>query len=355
MQGKNNKFNNPFFSPSTVAKNILPYYNLPNCKIKMIKYKNTDKERVVYKVISEDTSYCLKKIYYSKDELLFIYSVLEWLYKRNINVPKLIPTINNGRFVQYNKMIFILTPWINGIKCDFDNVEHVLTSSIELAKMHKRSKNFVPPKKSVIRKALRDYYILTLKHFEDLLQISGFASTQTDIFSKKFLSCFNYNLELAEISLNLSSTIKNSDLSVSLCHGDFVNKNIIFTPDNNLYMIDFDKCCIDYIAHDISYFLRRLLKRENTKWNIDLGLAFLKRYNYVNPLSTSDLKYIISYLAFPQKYYKTSKDYYKKKLNKNDAIKLLSKLNRNSIIQLEFINTLIETLNKANWNLNLIK
>jgi len=351
MKDRNNKLTDSIFSISNIKNNILPYYNLQDSKLTMIKYKCTDKHRVVYKVDYESKCYCLKKVYYPKGELLFVYSALEWLSKHNLNVPKLLPTIHNGRFVEYRDMLFILTPWIDGTKCDFDNIEHVISSSIELANMHKSSKNFIPIKGSSKKSALNDYYISTLKHFEELLKISGVASNHNDIFSKKFLSSFNYNLELAEISLNTITTISKNDLSISLCHGDYVNKNLIFSLDNKIYLIDFDKCSIDYCAHDISYYLRRLLKREKTKWNFDLTLSFLKKYNSISPLNTSDLKYIVSYLSFPQKYYKISKDYYNGNIKKEDALKLISSTNRNSIYQLDFIHLLVNRLKELDWKL----
>lgn len=353
MKGKNIKIDNPLFFIENISCNILPHYNLQGSKVELIKYKNTDKERAVYKIINGNNSYCLKKIYFPQNELLFIYSVLEWLNKHNINAPKLIPTIDNGRFVEYNNMIFILSRWISGTSCDFNNLKHILISSTELAKMHKCSTNFIPIENSTVKSAIKNNYIVTLKRFENLLQLSGIASVEKDIFSKKFLSCFKVYLELAEISLEIISDTNQTDLSKSICHGDYVNKNIIFTDEDKLYIIDFDKCCFDFIAHDIAYFLRRLLKRDKTKWNIDLALSFLRKYNSIYPLNQNDLKYIVSYLAFPQKYYKLSKDYYNKKVNKKDSIKLISKLSRNSINQLDFIHLITEIMNKINWNLNL--
>lgn len=352
MKGKNNKLADPLLKVNNIIKNILPYYNLQDSKITMIKYKDTDKQRVVYKIDSEDKSYCLKKIYYPKNELLFVYSALEWLDKHHLNIPKLLPTIQNGRFVDYRDMLFILTPWINGEKCDFDNIEHVIFSSMELAKLHKSTKNFIPIKGSLNKTALNDYYISILKHFEELLKISGIASNHRDIFSKKFLSSFTFNLELAEISLKISSNIEKDSLSISLCHGDYVNKNLIFSLDNKLYLIDFDKCTTDYSSHDIGYFLRRLLKRENTKWNFDLALTFLVKYNSINHLTPSDLKYILAYLAFPQKYYKLSKDYYNNKLDKSDALKIINKVNRNSLCHLDFIHLIVDKMNEIDWNID---
>ena len=71
------------------------------------------------------------------------------------------------------------------------------------------------------------------------------------------------------------------------------------------------KCKFDFSAKDISYFLRRLLKRESTNWQIKLTTDILDMYMTENELTESDLKFIIAYIAFPQKFWKISRDYYK--------------------------------------------
>lgn len=348
--------NNSLFSIDSIIQNILPYYNLKDPKVTIIKFKDTDKQRAVYKIDSENKSYCFKKVYYSTEDLLFIYSALEWLHRNGLNIPTLIPTISGGRFVLYKKMLFILTPWINGIRCDFDNKNHIISAAIELGKIHKNSFNFMPIIGSSNRESLGRFYISILKHFEQLLQTSSYAFITKDKFSKEFLSTFDKNLKLAEISLKISSTINNDNLSISLCHGDYVGKNLIIDNDEKLHIIDFDKCKKDYCAHDVSYFLRRYLKRDHTKWNIDYALCFLKYYNSINPLTTSDLKYILSYLSFPQKYWKVSKDYYKDKNRFDTKIyqSILIKSNKHINEQYLLINKLINIFEKNNWNINLI-
>ncbi|MBS2905149.1 hypothetical protein KFV96_28960, partial [Klebsiella pneumoniae] len=96
-----------------------------NAQISIIKFKDTEKQRAVYRVDYNNNSYCLKKVYYELDDLLYVYSAIEWLYRNKIRVPKLLPTIDNNRFAQFNDMLFILTPWIEGEKCSFDNMNHI--------------------------------------------------------------------------------------------------------------------------------------------------------------------------------------------------------------------------------------
>lgn len=340
------KISDSYLNEEYIKSNILPSYNLKNCEVLIVKSKNSDKPRIVYKIVSQENIYCLKKVYYSKEDLLYMYSATEWLYRNNINVPKLLPTATNKRFVCKNNMLFILTPWIDGDKCNFDNINHVNSSIINLASIHKVSENFHPISGSTFKIGFDNFYISIKKHYEDLLLSSNNANNYRDKFSKHFLSCFDENLRLAKISLYFSSKINFDNLSRSLCHGDYVNKNIIFTNLGNIWTIDFDKCKNDFCAKDLSYFMRRILKRDNTKWDLPLAESIIKNYISIKELNLSDIYYIISYLSFPQKYWKISRDYYKNvsKCNKNSFKTLLDDAIHKTEEQYEFILNFIDSL-----------
>lgn len=332
--------NYDLFLEDNIKKLILPYYNLQNSSVTQIKFKDTEKQRAVYKIESPKGTFCLKKVYFNAKELLFVYSAIEWLYRNNINVPRLLPTVSGSRFVEINNMLFILTPWIDGEKCNYDNINNIIDSATNLARMHTSTKKFIPIEGSSKRYGLENIHTSTQKHFEQLLTSSNMAFIYKDKFSKTFLQNFDTNIYLAKLSLQVSSSINMNNLKVSLCHGDYVNKNIIFEKNNKLWVIDFDKCKIDYCVHDISYFLRRLLKRDNTKWDLEIAINSLNLYHNIHPLSLDEYKYILVYLAFPQKYWKLSRDYYNniKKCNKNSFCKLLDKAVSKNDYQKEFIN-----------------
>lgn len=337
---------NSSLSPDIIKKYVLPKFNLKDANISIIKFKDTEKQRAVYRIDYKDESFCLKKVYYELEDLLYVYSAIEWLYRNNIRVPKLLPTVDNNRFAQFDNMLFILTPWIDGEKCSFDNMNHIEISIKKLAQIHSISRNFKPILGSSLKEGFDDYYISTLKHFQDLLKSSNDSFKYKDKFSKKFISDFDLNFRLAKISVDISNKIDKNHLSRSLCHGDYVNKNIIIPEDNNPWIIDFDKCKMDYCAKDLSYFLRRLLKRENTKWNLDLSLKVLETYKKIAPLTNADIYYIVSYICFPQKYWKISRDYFKNihKCNKNSFLTLLNSATSKTDYQYNFAVNIIDAL-----------
>lgn len=326
-------------SESNVKKNVLPYYGLENADITQVKFKDTEKQRAVYKVDYNNQSYCLKKVYFKVPDLLFVYSAIEWFYRSGINVPRILPTLSNGRFVEYNDMLFILTPWIEGVKCSYDNMDHIVESSRNLANMHICSENFYPITGSSHKNNIDNILVSLQKHFQQLLNSSNLAFKYKDRFSKVFLQNFDVNITMAQIALNVSSTINMDNLKRSLCHMDYVNKNIIFDGHNNLWVIDFDKCKIDYCIHDIAYYLRRLLRRDNTRWNMEIALKSLNAYEEVRTITIDEYKYLIAYLAFPQKFWKISRDYYNniKKCNKQSFITLINKTIEKNDSQLQFI------------------
>ena len=336
-------FNNiNLLSEENVKKYILPQYNLTNADITQIKFKDTDKQRAVYKVQYFDECYCLKKVYYSVKDLLFVYSAIEWLYRNNIHVPRILKTATNSRFVNYNNMLFILPPWVNGTKCDYDNIDHILACSTNLASMHKVSINFKPICGSSLKEDYSTLSTSIYKHYESLLNFSNLAYKYNDAFSKLYLEHFDSSSKLARYSANIAYDINLNNLTKSLCHLDYVNKNIIFDTNNEIWVIDFDKCRNDYCAHDISYCLRRLLKRDNTKWDLELAISFLELYDKILPLSLDDYKYILVYLAFPQRYWKIARDYYGNinKCNKKAFFNLLNNSTNKNEYQLDFIEKL---------------
>lgn len=331
-----------------IKTKILSQYNMQKSNITNIKFKDTEKQRAVYKIDFNGNSYCLKKVYYDEENLLFVYSAMEWCYRNDIDVPKLLPNIHGNRFVNYKGMLFILTPWLSGIRCDFDNIDHVLLSSQTLGKLHKTSKNFYPIEGSFNRSGYESYYNSISKHFNQILTNANNANVHNDRFSNLFLNSLDSNLELAKISLEISSSINEKNLTRSLCHGDFVNKNILINPNNTISIIDFDKCQEDFSARDISYFLRRLLKREGTNWQMTLTINVLDNYLTENELTRDDFKYILCYVCFPQKYWKLSRDYYRniRRCNKNSFANLLDKNLIKSSNQLDFTYSLIKSFNR---------
>lgn len=350
-----NNFNEADEVLKTVKNTVLPMYNLKDYSVENIKFKKTEKNRAVYKISKGNSQFCLKKVYYDEGPLFFIYSVMEWFARNEVKLPKMLPSKDNGRFVKADGMLFMLSPWVEGEKCDFDNLDHILLSIKNLAQMHSCSRNFKAIEGSLIKTGFDSIYISTLKHFNKILTSFNIATKirNKDKFSSIFLNMFDENLYLAEEALFVSGLINDKKLSKSLCHGDYVNKNIII-DNSDVWVIDFDKSSLNYSMYDLCYFMRRLLKRSSTNWDIELTKQILKEYNKISPFTEDDLKYVFSYLAFPQKYWRLSKDYYNnmKKCSKSMFIDSLKDVAKYTSSQVKFIEEL-KILLRTTYNVHI--
>ena len=339
MYNKVNIDENEIFFENNIQKYILPFYNISSAVVEGIKYKDTDKQRAVYRVTSPNGQYCLKKVFYGPSELLFTYSAIEWWYRNGINVPQLLPTYTYERFVEVNNMLFILTPWVSGSKCNYDILDNFIKSGKNLGKMHGCSKDFEPISGSLFKVQENTIYSSINKHFLCLLEYSNLAFKFKDKFSKIFLKNFTDILDISQLSSTVASNINKDNLTKALCHFDYVNKNILLDDDDDIWVIDFDNCKYGYTAHEISYSLRRYLRRNNTCWNLDNTILWLNNYCKYCDLTLDDYKYIFASVVFPQKVWRISRDYYKNiyKCNKTSFCFLLENALSNIHKQIEFV------------------
>jgi CotS family spore coat protein len=306
-----------FMSYYEITDKVMNQYTCHVNSIESIKFKDTDKQRAVYKLSTSEGMYCLKKVYYDKATLLFIYSVVEWLNLNSISCPRFISTKKGIKYAEYKGNLFILTEWIEGRKCNYDQLEDINQAAFCLGRMHRTSYGFKPIAGSNCRTNEELYFSSLNKHFLQLLDLSNTASSLKDNFSRLYLETFEYNADSAKRSLEILSKVDTSKpigdrVSMSaICHHDYVNKNIIFSKNNHIYIIDFDRTAMDMPVHDIISFIKRIMKRDNTCWDFNVFKSSMEAYEQSRQISYNEYLLVLSYLMFPHKYWKISRDYYK--------------------------------------------
>lgn len=318
-----------------IADRVLSKYDLSFSNIEMIKFKNTEKQRAVYKITTDQGPKCLKKVFYDKASLLFIYSVTEWLNLNGIGCPRFLTTSNGHKYMNHNNNLFILTDWIEGRKCDYDNLNDVYKMSENLSLIHNSTKRFNAIEGSRKNLPNSSYFYSYCLHFYHLLEFWNKSLFFKDDFSKKYIELFDQNMNLARKSLEMINSIdfnnqfgsKYSISHCSICHLDYVNKNIVFDQNEKIYTIDFDNSRFDFPVHDLCYFLRRIMKREETAWDFKLFLELMSQYEKNRILSKAEYLVILAILMFPQKFWKLSKDYFRnrKYCNSSQFIQAMDK------------------------------
>lgn len=288
---------------------ILSNFNIKTYEIEKIKEKISKKSRIVYKIRSSDNFFCLKQTYFNVQKILFIYSYLEWLKLHEFKVPYFIKSISNKPFTIYDNKVYILTNWISGTKLLYSKFDQCIKAVELIARMHYNSDKIKFIKYSVPTINLSNISQKFSKHIQDLHKIRKLAKIKCNKFSEIFLDNFDNSLYLANIAYKYSLIINFKNLNTSLCHGDYVNKNIIIN-DKSIVPIDFDRCCINYSISDLAYFLKRYLRHSTHPWNIENTIIFINYYNTNNPIYLDEYLYLLSYLSFPYRFLKISKLYF---------------------------------------------
>ena len=210
---------------------------------------------------------------------------------------------------------------MEGENIDYNNLNHCILSVIYLSKIHNISNNILFIKNSEIKNNFENINKKFKKHEKELFKFYKVAQCCDDHFSKNLINNFEKIIYLSNIAIKYSSYINYGNLNKSLCHGDYVSKNILLN-DNQIVPIDFDKSSINYSISDFSYFLRRYLRRDLTNWNFDNTLKLINYYKKYNNISLDEYYYLLSYLSFPQKIWKFSKLYYTNYNNLSDTEKI---------------------------------
>jgi CotS family spore coat protein len=276
-----------------------------------------EKVKDVYKVRTNRGLKNLKVSPLNIKRLTFVHQAIAHLMRHGF--PKMypiIPTINGNTYICAAGKAFSLFDWIEGRQCDFTNSNELSASSKILAEFHQYSEGFIPPPQS----NMRDQIGKCLQHFEERYQqLLDFATiarhSPDDCFAQHFLANLPFFLPLAQRAIfklrhsaygqlvNLARTRQ------TFCHGDPAARNFILTPQNQIFLIDFDSCRLDLPVMDLIKFTRRVLKKHH--WSYPLAKFLIDAYQQVQPLNSHELEVMKAVFYFPQKFWRMANRYFK--------------------------------------------
>jgi CotS family spore coat protein len=250
--------------------------------------------------------------------LLFVHQAILHLLQNNFSyMYPIIPTPDGHTFICTADKAFSLFDWIEGRQCDFSNLKELGEAGKILAEFHLKSVGFTPPPNSNMRNQIGK----CLQHFEeryqDLLSYSDIAHhSPDDRFAQIYLANLDHFLPMAERAIaklkqsNYPQLVNQALANRSFCHGDPAARNFIMTPQNQIFMIDFDSCRLDLPIMDLIKFTRRVLKKYN--WSYPTAKFLIDAYQNVNGLNRSELEVMKAVFYFPQKFWRMSHRHFQK-------------------------------------------
>lgn len=261
------------------------------------------RNRKVYKVQTKDRNYALKE-YNRSIDINYHVSLLDRLDKNGFHQsPKVITTLDGSSSVESDGTTYVLSEWIDGIEPSFSNIIHLKAASALLASFH-RAARF--PNQEVIKAAPNSF--LDTPTFREIKVGQNKMSTISEKLNewvKQFgsdpLRIALERMEYAEFNFPIDSYIElftSEKKENSFNHGDYNSTNLILTPKNKLYVIDFDGSSFSVRINDL-LFLCHLHMGDNAKMLLDI----LKSYHQVRPLSLKEFDIVKSILFVPGNIY----------------------------------------------------
>lgn len=270
----------------------------------------------VFKVETEKGVKNLKVSPLLPKRLLFVHQAILHLQDNGFQgMYPIIPTIDGRTYINDGRYAYSLFDWIEGNQCDFDNLSELKGATRLLAGFHQKSRGFMPPDHSNMRNRLGKCLHHFEEHYQDLLDFKETAATMPgDPFAQTYLSQVDYFLPIAAhaiMKLRQSSypdLVKITRQNHTFCHGDPAARNFILTPDERIFMIDFDSCRLDLPVMDLIKFARRVLKK--FYWDFKIAQVLVDAYHEVSPLSLNELEVMKAVFYFPQKFWRMATRYF---------------------------------------------
>ncbi|HHV92971.1 MAG TPA: CotS family spore coat protein [Firmicutes bacterium] len=272
--------------------------------------------RRAFKVVSDQGIFALKESRQKEADILFIHAAKEHLYGQGLkNLDRYILDAEERPYVEIEGRFFVMSPWVESREASYSSTADVTAAAAQLAELHQRARGFEPPSVSarILWGSWPDLWKERLGLLEKYRRMAEEEASSSP-FARRFLRYIDRYQEQGREALEL---LYNTDYEQvcsryreagSLCHHDYSERNVLFTPEGGIHLVDFDYCICDLPIHDLVNFLRRVAKF--TEYDEDIVCLALSAYLERNPLPLGELQLFIPLWLWPQKFWEVAHQYY---------------------------------------------
>ena len=272
--------------------------------------------RRAFRVVSHRGVFALKESRQSEADILFIHAAKEHLYEQGMeNIDRYVLGPEERPYVEIEGRFFVMSPWVESREAQYDSTADVTAAAAQLAELHQKAQGFVPPPAGG-RILWGSWPDLWQKRLELLDQYRKMAEEEdsSSRFARRFLRHIDRYQEQGLDALELLAQTDYEEVcsryqdAGSICHHDYSERNVLFTPEGGIHLVDFDYCICDLPIHDLVNFLRRVAKF--TDYDEDVICLALRAYLERNPLPPEELQLFAPLWLWPQKFWETAHQYY---------------------------------------------
>lgn len=298
--------------------------------------------RSVYMVSTNKGEKILKKVEYTREELKFIYDVLNYIRPRFSRIMDFVKDINDEIYTIWDGNMYCIMNLVDGKECNFNNPVNLSIAAKGLGELHYASEGF---KSNLYNKynngKLIDTFKRRIQEMEFFKNIACIHENKTE-FDEIFINNVDYYIKQIDKSVKLLEDscyykLCSEEDKIVVCHHDLAYHNILI-KNEEAYFIDFDYAVIDLKIHDLCNFINKVVK--NFAFDMEKAYTIIENYSIKNSLNKRELEVLNAMLTFPNDFYTISKDYYTKRKDWEEKVfldRLKKKANYNEDRE-EFLN-----------------
>lgn len=269
-----------------------------------------------YIVHTDKGVFYLKKVDFKISEILFIHNAKEYLAFRGFyNIDRYI-VANRKPYIEHDKDRYIMTSYIKGRRYDSTNTNELKKASMTLAALHNASRGYVPRagSKSISNMTkLQKTYLDKCEDYiymKSLVKMRSIKGTIDKLFLDSVDMLYDMGIESAkQLQRNgYFELCQKETIERYFCHNNYSHNNIIIDENEELNVINFDKCRYELRCFDIANFIIDAM--DKVDWNFQSALVILEAYNKVRNLEKREYKIMASFLQFPEDIWKITTKYY---------------------------------------------
>lgn len=287
--------------------------------------------RGVYLASTDKGEKVLKKVEYTKEELKFVYDVLNYIRIKFPRVVDFVKGADNEIYTIWDGNMYCIMDVVQGKECNFSNPIDIAIAAKGIGELHNASEGF---KSNLYTKynngKLIDTFKRRIQEMEFFKSIASIHENKTE-FDGIFLSNVDYYIDQIKKSVDMIEKscyykLCSEEDKIVVCHHDLAYHNILIN-NGEAYFVDFDYAIIDLKVHDLCNFINKVIK--NFAFDIEKANIILENYCTKNTLCKRELVVLNGMLTFPEDFYSISRDYYTKRKDWDEEV-FLNRLKRKS-------------------------
>lgn len=295
-------------------------YNIIAIKITAINRGTSN----IFEIKTDKNKYILKEFISkrTKENIIKEINIINFLQKRNLNVPKYVRTTTNNFYIENEGRIIIVQEFIDGyiVEDNMGDYNQVIKCGNILGKLTKELMDYQELSEENI---IEEQFSKNRLHLgiEKMEQLKNELKKDNE-YKEQIEKDIEYRIRISkEFEKNFDfSVIKK--LTMLNSHGDFCTQQLIYNNEKEPTIIDFEKAkrlpIVWEIMRSYSYADKEL---KNGKINIDILLDYFKEFTKYVKLNKYDLKYasyiyLLQLVSSTYGYKEYNNDYSQKELIK---------------------------------------